>query len=44
MFPVPSNIHNANQGGFNHSGGAAVISRGLQDLFNGPIFKNEKRI
>lgn len=39
MFPVPSKIHNATQGGFNHSGGAAIIERGLQELFDNPIFK-----
>ena len=38
MFPVPSNIHNANQGGFSHSGGKAVINRDLQDLFDPPKF------
>jgi hypothetical protein len=38
MFPVPAKIHNATQGGFSHSGGAAIIERGLQDLFNNPIF------
>ncbi len=40
MFPVPSAIHNVGRGnhGFSHSGGAAVIKRGLQDLFTGPNF------
>ena len=34
MFPVPSKIHNATEGGFNHTGGKAVITKGLQDLFD----------
>ncbi|MCV6631679.1 MAG: HNH endonuclease [Flavobacteriaceae bacterium] len=38
MFPVPSKIHNANDGGFNHSGGAAIINRGLKGLFGSPKF------
>ncbi|MBQ4821512.1 HNH endonuclease [Aquimarina sp. MMG016] len=38
MFPVPSGIHNVRSGGFAHSGGAAIISRGLQGLFKGPNF------
>jgi len=38
MFPVPSTIHNATQGGFSHSGGKAVINRGLQDFFDPPTF------
>lgn len=38
MFPVPSGIHNATSGGFSHSGGAAIIDRGLQGLFDSPIF------
>jgi hypothetical protein len=38
MFPVPSKIHNSTQGGFNHSGGAAIIDRGLVGLFSSPIF------
>jgi hypothetical protein len=29
MFPVPSEIHNA----FRHTGGKAIIERGLQDIF-----------
>jgi len=29
MFPVPSDIHNA----FRHTGGKAIIERGLQDIF-----------
>ena len=37
MFPVPSKVHNLKDGGFGHTGGAAVIERGLQDLFNSPI-------
>lgn len=36
MFPVPSKVHNLKDGGFGHTGGAAVIERGLQDLFNSP--------
>jgi hypothetical protein len=34
IFPVPSKIHNATEGGFNHTGGKAVITKGLQDLFD----------
>jgi hypothetical protein len=33
MFPVPSKIHNATEGGFSHTGGNATIDKGLQDLF-----------
>jgi DNase/tRNase domain of colicin-like bacteriocin len=33
MFPVPSKIHNAVEGGFNHTGGKAIITRNLQDIF-----------
>jgi hypothetical protein len=29
MFPVPSTIHNS----INHTGGTAIIGRGLQGLF-----------
>ena len=29
MFPVPSDVHNA----FRHTGGKAIIERGLQDIF-----------
>lgn len=38
MFPVPSNIHNVTSGGFGHSGGASIIERGLQELFESPVF------
>ncbi|CAL2095797.1 HNH endonuclease [Tenacibaculum sp. 190524A02b] len=38
IFPVPSKIHNATQGGFSHSGGKAIINRGLKGLFDGPVF------
>ncbi|CAL2083522.1 protein of unknown function [Tenacibaculum sp. 190524A02b] len=39
LFPVPSDIHNVRSGtGFAHSGGATIISKGLQGLFDGPIF------
>jgi TANFOR domain-containing protein len=34
MFPVKSTLH----GSAPHSGGAAVIERGLQDFFNSPLF------
>lgn len=33
MFPVPSKIHNSTEGGFNHTGGKALIIKGLQDIF-----------
>ncbi len=36
MILIPSIIHNANQGGFSHTGGKAIINRGLKCLFNGP--------
>jgi hypothetical protein len=34
MFPVKSTLHGKAQ----HSGGAAVINRDLQDFFNSPMF------
>jgi hypothetical protein len=34
MFPVPSNIHNPQKSGFNHSGGKSIIERNLHDIFN----------
>ncbi|WP_282089953.1 HNH endonuclease [Aquimarina algiphila] len=41
IFPIPSSIHNVGGefNGFAHSGGAAIIKRGLQDLFDSPAFK-----
>ena len=44
MFPIPSNIHNVTQGGFNHSGGKTIINRGLKGLFESPIFSLNIRI
>jgi hypothetical protein len=38
MFPVISRIHNATMGGVRHTGGAGIIARGLQGLFDSPIF------
>ncbi|MFQ3575695.1 MAG: hypothetical protein SNJ77_04595 [Cytophagales bacterium] len=35
---IGEEIHNATCGGFGHSGGAAIIDRGLQGLFGSPIF------
>jgi hypothetical protein len=34
MYPVPSDLHNIT----NHSGGKAVLSRGLEDVFDPPSF------
>ena len=39
LFPVPTKIHNATEGGFSHTGGKTVINRDLEGLFDGPIFK-----
>jgi hypothetical protein len=36
LFLVPSKIHNANMGGFAHSGGEAIYNNGLEGIFPGP--------
>ena len=33
LFPVPTKIHNANAGGFNHSGGATILKWLLENIF-----------
>ena len=38
LFPVPSYLHNVGEGGFNHSGGKAVIAIDMQEFFPGPDY------
>ncbi|HIO96421.1 MAG TPA: hypothetical protein EYG71_00660 [Leucothrix sp.] len=39
MILIPSSFHN-NVTGFRHTGGAKIISKGLQGLFDAPVSPN----